>query len=312
MHDYTKREQKIIQLASNMRSRSDDLDAIKIAAAFFFRFDTKAYNWVRKIRGLIRRLMKKTGDDPLSSKDGIKMELHLRNNLQAVAGYSSVDGHSTENYKPLDRRLNERIVHAAFDNNEDELTKLRREKWQEAKLTTEINSEIERFSVAYKLLPSHDERLASAFSPAEVESRYQNAIRWILQRKVVPQFYIPRVRFIETKIGDGVKCISNPYGDVSVSLLVHENGRKSFGRWIQTEDGKKIWEETPPPKFREMETDTRVKIWAIYYLTKRGGGRLTEKGAIQMWHDEFEGGLIVTPSHKKNFQRYRKRILSGE
>lgn len=68
-------------------------------------------------------------------------------------------------------------------------------------------------------------------------------------------------------------------------------------------------EPPPPDRKRPMTIPVRIRTWAIYRLTKRGGGRLTLDGAMQRWNDNFE--LFGIDPDKRNNYTHQLNALLG-
>ena len=294
------REQNILDSAYELLGQlhpQSDLDEAAIDAEFLFRFNTSWCNWVNKIRKMMRDLIGLEGDEPLSVEDGARWCVHLESNPGLHVGVEAGPdgthctmaadrgGYHCINLE-LHQRLDEALKRVMESGDNAELEHIHRQMWLEANQTAKVRDELERLALAYNVIPHKSEW--DRYSPREIELRWKNLVNWVAWGKFVPSFRWPMTGFIENKTGD--------------IRLYHMPG----GHWRDTDDGGRVWVEDKPDSSKRMTLDVRVRTWALYFLTKRGGGRLSEPMAVDLWNTKFPQQEVAV----QNYRNERQRLLS--
>lgn len=297
------REQRIIDLAQGMLNGLEQgrrPDELEIDGNFILRFDPVWCRWVGKIRGTMGELLRQPNDgEPFSEEDAARIQVHLDTNSSlemiikidlfnmALHGYLDVEIGRKERrgYRCLDPKLNEIFNprRIKLDQSHRELmqqhkAEMMRERW----LTLTIHQEILRMGQNYHILPLGLGHSVERWTPRQVRDQVTSIVNWILrgeQRTTVPPF---------PAFWEAMVLIENDAG-TSVARTVHP----WEGRPDEDSAGK-----------RGGSKYVRMRTWAIYYLTKRGGGRRTEDKALDLWAEHFNE--IVD---ERNYQRQRDSLF---
>jgi hypothetical protein len=296
------RERSIIELVhrllAELSKNKKALDEATIDAQFLFRFDPTWCKWVSKIRRMMRQMMGKTGDEALSVEDGAHWLVHLESNpglrvgLEIGAnGPKHTVATARGGYVCFDKELDKAL--GKFPLDEAEFERLWLQMWMEANRTLKVQKELDRLALAYHLVPSKSE--AGDWTSNEVRQQFQTVVNWVIWGDALPSFppSWPAAILLESETGDGVKRSIRPWR--------YPRG----GHWRENEDGSRIWipDDREPPK--RMMKEIRVRTWAIYYLTKRGGGRRTEEEAVELWNPKFNDNVEA-----HNFRSERGRLFA--
>lgn len=258
------REQDIINLAKWLldKVKQNVLDEATIDAEFLFRFDSRWCRWVREIRSNIRVLLGQTGEAPLSLEEGGRWFHHMEVNSGLTVGIDNgrVNTHrggyvSLNGPREPGALLADPLFQAARKGDQDEANRLWAEIWMEANQTSKILSELERLAQAYGLIPVADDEFRQ-YSNVELERMFYNVIGWVLWEECVPSFRWPMTELIRNKTGKGIEKIILPH------------------RWSGDPERK--------PSNDWQRYDVRVRTWAIYYLSREGGGHRTQRDAIDI------------------------------
>jgi hypothetical protein len=277
------REQDILQLAGGLLIRlrnRGDLDEATIDAEFLFRFEPTWCEWVDRIRGMMRAMVGQIDNEPLSLEDGARWLVHLESNVGLQVGVE-VEPNGTRltiesvrgGYHCFDRELAEALRTMTYDRNEFE--HLQQQRWAEANQTAKIQSELWRLAQTYSLVPSEVEW--DKYAPDKIKQQFQSVVNWVIWGEFVPSFPWSMTRLVESKVGRGVKR----------TIRSHRWGGKDLGT-------------------HRLRLDARVRTWAIYYLTRRGGGQRTEQSAVDLWNDRFPDNQV----RLENFRDERSRLFS--
>ncbi len=282
------REREIIQLARGFLtqlSQQKTVDEAAINANFLFRFESVWCEWISKIRQMMWAMMGESSDTPLSSESGARLLVHLESNPGLSVGVNiTPEGTTftmttaTGNYRCLDRDLREKhqaaIRHFATGGDIAEIDRLHQQMWAEANQTTKIQDELWRLARAYQLVSVTDE-----FSLRETKERFQRVVTWVIWAEVVPSFLWPKTILLESKTPKRVKRTLRPH------------------KWS---------EHIFPTQESGLRLETRVRTWAIYYLTRRGGGERTEQSAVDLWNEQFPCRIVTD---LRIYRSERERLL---
>jgi hypothetical protein len=148
--------------------------------------------------------------------------------------------------------------------------------WLEANQTAQIQQELWRLAEAYQLVPIRDDQIANV-APVVIREQYLSVLNWVLHGDAVPSFLHSETLLLESRPAGGVKRTIHPH------------------KWASG-SARKV-----APRIKET---TRVRTWTVYYLTRRGGGKLTEPDAVELWNREFHDNLDV-----RNYRAERDRLL---
>ena len=297
------REQRIIDLAQRMLNgleQDRQPDELEIDGNFIFHFDPV---WCRRegeIRGMMGELLRQTNsDEPFSVEDAATIHVHLARNsstemiiridLFNMDRHRYIDVEIAERemsrYRCLDPQLREvfnprrpRLDQSHIELMQQREAKMMRERW----LTLTIHQEILRMGQNYHILPLGLGHSVEPWTPRQVRDHVTSIVNWILrgeQRTTVPPF---------PPFWEAMVLIENDTG-TSVARTVHP----WEGRPDEDSAGK-----------RGGSKYVRMRTWAIYYLTVRGGGRRTEDKALDLWAEHFNE--IVD---ERNYQRQRDSLF---
>jgi hypothetical protein len=284
------RENDILRLAHGFLSfgRELPMDA-QIDAEFLFRFEVGWCRWISGIREMICSLFGKNEFEKLTPDDIARLFVHLEVNAGVVASINiepnitrPVISTARGNYHILDGELKskqEQIAREAVKtSNTIELEKILWEIWGEANQTQKILDALWRLARAYRLVPIIDKE-AAQFPLIKIQDQFRAVVNWVMWEQVVPSFLYKEMLMIENRSGVGIVRIIRPHP----------------------------WEGKQLPKTDQfgIRPETRVRTWAVYFHTKRGGGRMIEKGAIELWNREFTDTLT-----ERNFRSERQRLFS--
>ena len=281
-----KREQHILNLSGGLLSEGSDLDEARVDAEFLFRFEVVWCKWVSRIRTMMRSLIGQSGDAPLSDKDGARWLVHLDINVGLQVGIQ-LGGPKTHysiktsrgGYYILDERLKEEydtfVEHslktapngpATGDYNFDEIWQ---RMWLEANQTSKIQDELDRLCHAYNLIPKEYE--LGEYALNQVKQQYGVVRNWVVWGHYAPSFFHERTMLIENDAKDLIERSIRPW------------------KWPKDQQFSK----------ERLPLTIRIRTWAIYYLTQRGGGTLEQLSAIELWNVRFPG-LKIDPAHYEN------------
>jgi hypothetical protein len=297
-----KRERHIISLAHRLLSRlSNDkniLDEATIDAQFLFLFEPTWCTWVSRIRQMMRQMMGQNGDEPLSVEDGARWAVHLDSNPGLRVGLETGPNGSKYTvstnrggYVCLDEELDKALGQLPTDRAEFE--RLWSQMWMEANQTLKVQKELDRLALAYHLVPSKSD--TGDWTPNEIRQQSQSVVNWVIWGDALPSFppSWPAAILLESKTDDGVKRSIRPWR------------APRRGHWRQNEDGSRTWTQDDPEPPKRMMKEVRVRTWAIYYLTRRGGGRRTEEKAVELWNNQFNDSVEA-----HNFRSERSRLFA--
>ena len=261
----------------------------QIDAEFLFRFEV---GWCRKvgnIREMTCSLFGKSEDEILTPEDIARLWVHLEVNAGLVASINiepnitrPVLSTAQGNYHILDRELKhkqEQVAQEAIKSgNTTEIEKILWEVWGEANQTQKILDELWQLARVYRLVPVTDQEIAQ-FPPTKIQDQFRAVVNWVLWEQVVPSFLYKEMLMIENRYEVGIVRIVRPYPWEGRQTLTAED----YG----------------------IRPVTRVRTWVVYYLTRRGGGRLIEPDAVGLWNREFGDSLT-----ERNYRSERQRLFS--
>ena len=120
----------------------------------------------------------------------------------------------------------------------------------------------------------------SRFPFEMIEDRLVNLRNHILFDRLLPRIVWPVIRYVESPTENAVTQWLRP---VELSRRQIESGRS-----------------------HRLRPSTRIRTWAIYFLTRRGGGSCTEQQAIDLWNSRSKESLV-----SRNFRKDRERLLAN-
>lgn len=300
-HQLSDREREICtvvaELLNRLGSQPDRFDEASIDANFLYRFEPIWCRQVDVIRKMMRESLALDGEGPLPEDEGFALQFHLRvhQDLSVTLGASDIQFRDAtgnpRGYRPLKPE-----VQQAVDEWGNPKTKCsEQEKTQllvsEALQTTKIWGEIYGLGYAFGLLPARSE--LDDLSPNEITTAIQRLASWIIFGRTVPQLRWPKTRLTESKVSEGVMRTIRPQADAT-------------GRWESLPSGGRQWIEDEKQRKR-MGLDTRARTWAIYFLSRRGGGNLTEEVACMLWNEVFPQYAVQL----RSYQRQRDSLFVG-
>ncbi len=271
------RTQDVLELAARLLTRLSegiDLDEAVVDAEFLFRFEVTWCKWVSQIRSVMRAMLGRSGDTPLSDEDGARWLLHLESNvglrvaMQLGNGephYVIENSRSRGAYHILDddleetsHALGERLLRTTEDADAHRAAfgQIWRLMWQEANQTSKIQNELDRLVCSYGLVPA-DHKLGE-YAPNQIKRQYDCVVSWVVWGRYVPSFLDERTLLIESEVKEESRQTLRPQ------------------KWIS---GLFSAERMP--------LKVRIRTWAIYYCTRRGGGSFDQLSAVELWNARF-------------------------
>ncbi len=292
------RTQVILSLADQLLNATVELDEATIDSQFLFRFDPVWYRWVGGTRRLIWLLVANQDRfEPLTMDDNLHLRwsLHIEDNLGVSVGWDSSSGLTIQNvvknrdgYAPFNKDWATQVWEMRDD--KETQRQVWSKIWGEANQISKIHDEIFRLGRAYGLIPLDSE--AKDYSENQKEVFHSRVFDWVFWGQITPVFRWPMTQLIESKIG-GVTRSLRPF-------------KLPLGYWEDLPDGGKVWIAEKFGNTKRITHLVRIRTWAIYYLTRRGGGNRTEQAAVKLWHQAFPQGLVDV----KHFRRERDRLFA--
>ena len=180
-----------------------------------------------------------------------------------------------DNY-PYDRELLDSPWQTKDDTAKRERLFLQMQK--EAYKTNRIQVELERMALSYNLVPHQFE--LSAYSHQSVKEMADSVMWWVVLGEAVPSFRWEHTRLVESKIEGQLTRTIRPheYGNIGKPRI--GNPKPALDRW------------------------TRIRTWAVYYMSRRGGGDLPEEATINCWNTKFRDGADAG-----NYRKERQRLF---
>lgn len=286
----SKREHNIMSLAQHLL-KGTGLDETTIDSQFIFRFDLRWCDWVDRIRSLIWSLMGEDNIQPFERINPLHLRwyLHLQEN-RYVSVELNIPGNATINagrgYSPFHKDLSDKLWNAR--DNETEAKLIWMQMWREANQISKVHSEMEQLGKAYGLIPLEDE--IKGYFSEQLESFYNSMLNWVMWGEIPPSFRWEVTQFMENRIKDG-SCIISLY-------------KSPIGYWQKQPDDSSIWVQQKIGNTKRMTYSVRIRTWAIYYLTRRGGGKRTEALAISLWNKGFSD-----EAKENRFREERSRLF---
>ncbi len=307
------RERKIIQLARKFLSRTVDqiepshpliyaydLNEADIDAGFIYRFDPVLNEQLDQARAMMRALVGKDGCEPLSGHDAVRWLIHLEDNpgvrLSITLGGSNGTGYAFATdkgaYRCLDQELE--VAYGRTIGDPSEAERVLKLIFLEANQTNKVQEKIARMGLACGMLPHESgERF---YSPHDLEQRKQHLIEWVIRGEIVPSFLDEVMDIRDQKVGKGIVRTIRPQ-------------RWPHGQWQVASNYDRTWHYERGDSKKTLR-EVRVRTWAIYYLARRGGGRLTELDAIKRWYEPT--GIAEDEMIKLTvYQQQRDNLLAG-
>ncbi|HKZ54636.1 MAG TPA: hypothetical protein VJ123_04080 [Anaerolineales bacterium] len=276
-------------LAHQLRGSDPSPPERNIDEAFIFRFE---HNWCQRvahIRQLVSRLTGRRTTDHLPEEVAIRVWVHLDLNKGLNISFRIAQGKEASvsltttsgAYHPYDEALKPDITALMGPSpTSDPQTRARMAGLlSEARLTAEIQDKILTLARVYQIIPMGDDQWRQ-FPLDRIEIQLVDLRNFLLFQFPVPALIWDNIAFIESRIPSFAARWLRP-NYVSSEILSNRRHRSHYPR-----------------------TGTRIRTWAIYFLTRRGGGALTEASAVAAWNLEFNDTL-----EQRNFRSDRDRLL---
>jgi hypothetical protein len=281
------REREILTLAYDLLNHLGEVDQLQrgerkreqpseasIDSHFIFRFDPQWYKQAANLRELMRSLLGQSGNEALSPKDGQRWVNHLRRNTglrDPESGEEFTFLTDQGVYQPLDPELHSVASPWTHTDNEH----LRRKLREEATKTFDPQKDLYLLAWEYGVAPGHHE--LNEWTPSDIERRLARVAACVIYASVgAPLIPWPMARLVPRKTGRGVERVIR------------------LERWPK-----------PAPPVRRMSLDTRVTTWAVYYLSRRGGGKRIEEKAVETWNSHS----ILDSLRANRFRRDRIQLF---
>jgi hypothetical protein len=284
------REQKIIEAATDLRGRcqapSQSVDKLEVDAAFVFRLDPLWYRCSATIRRMMRRLLDRPGHGPLSEKDQIIWAWHLMQNRWPQASLGGQEASTHEGYVGLEMGLPRAQEYEQADQTQRRLAG--------GPDTDRVRSWLYCLATAYNVIP--DSFDPDDWGPNRIARQYQQlAVCVMSDRGSRRLFRWERVRLVEQRRGQRRLPAVRP--ERWATWVIHSEGAVTHDEGLAPG-----W--TFAPEAWDVGAMTRIRTFTVYYLSKRGGGRLTEEQAVGVWNVEFKDVL-----RERTFRGERDRLL---
>ncbi len=291
------RENNILSIAEQLLSADIELDEAIIDSQFFYRFDLSLYYAISEIRRCIWSLMEQDCDKPLTSDNQthLKWMLHIERNRGISVGWDSSDGLTVFNtitgengFSPFNKEWTKELL--GVHDNEEMRERIWAKIWGEANQISKIHDRITRLGWATGGIPMNSE--LDDYSPNQIKGFTRKFFDWIMWGQIAPVFRWDMTQLVESK-KEGIVRIIRPF-------------KLPSGHWEDSEDGGRVFVQKKPETTKRMTPTVRIRTWAIYYLTRRGGGIRTESLAVDLWNETYP--VAVTVNH---FRQERTRLLGS-
>jgi len=286
---YSPRDHVLLSFAQKLIRATPPPPERAIAEAFIFGFESSWCRRLSQVRLLIARLVGREGDALLPEDLATRMWVHLYSNRGLAVTLTLRDRSSTSvsfktaegTYHPYDESL---VPDTSSLLDPDALADppVRGQLAAfigEARLTQNILDRVNHMARVYQIVPLGEDQWR-LFSLEKIEDQLVNLRNFILFGHPTPTLVWPEIAFIESKMPHKVFRWLRPDSATAASLE-----RRSAG--------------TPG-----LRRDTRIRTWTVYFLTKRGGGSLSERAAVDTWNAYFGDQL-----EQRNFRAERDRLL---
>lgn len=281
------RELRIFKLAQGFLSQlaqSRIVDETDIDSNFLFRFDPVWTRRLREIRRMMWGLFVEEKDIPFPSEEGARLLVHLEQNAGISVGINLSEEVSALVIDPPNRKY--RLLNSNLKQEQEQgvrslvqgeditpFQQLHEQVWAEANQTSKIWIELERLAKGFHVIP-HTEEEERRFPLEEIKANFRNFINWVIWEHMTPAFLWSKTRLIEYEINGKSYRTIRPYP----------------------------WSEKDPERTPNLKLPTRIRTWAIYYLTRRGGGVRTQQAALSLWNEHF------TPYSLTDVGNYRHEL----
>lgn len=280
------RARSVIDFAVDFIDESGHASEQEIDRNFIFRFE---YGWQLRV-GIIRKwiseLARNPGPPDLLPEDlRPKMWAYLELNkyLMDMPDITTPAQASERNppFRPFNDQLKDRYelaIKAAIHGSPQELYTIKAKVDEEKERVRRIQSEILRIARQYQIVPLGSD-LWSRFPLDSIEEQLVNLRNHLLFDYPIPKFIWPQVKFLESPTDEGIT------------------------RWLRPVRARS---HTQPQTSYRMRTRTRVRTWAVYFLTRRGGGEFIEERAVELWNEAMNDTLAP-----RNYRTNRKQLLAN-
>jgi hypothetical protein len=302
--DLGPREREVVELAVDLiawwRNAEQDRSRRKgapwfteagIDSSFIFRFDPVWRPLAQNIQAMARKLLGQDEGVPLSAEDRTRCFNHLLANRGLHSeGRPDAPTIATDQilYHPLDPSLRQAVydsLSVVVPLPDGEAAELQRRWVEEAELTHDMRIALYSLGVRFNVVS-----YVGPFEPftSEIEDQLQRVACWaLLERGCMPLFPWTMTKLEERKTGRSIERTIWPR------------------EWRAYKDGNL------DARGGRMSPTVRIRAWAVYYLSKRGGGPWTEEGAVQIWAEIDDDSTRSTPAvWFQNYKEQRRRLFA--
>jgi hypothetical protein len=296
------REKGILNLADDVLACFDQgeehFDEAWLDSQFLFRFDPRWTDQVEQVHKMMRAMLHKPVEGELAEEDRIRWYSHILHNF----GFAP-DERAKREPNPY-YSLEPLGMHFREDSNW-------RERCQtEADESLRVRDRLQGMAEVFNLLPNL--RVAREWSPEDLERQFERVASWVIFDSGSPA--PPRK---VTRLQGGVRVTdTNILFPWQVTRLEERKMDRGIARWIRP----RCWDllrDGPVPgtwKGPRMTPFVRVRTWAIYYLSRRGGGRRAVHttwgiGAVPLWNLLYPDEDPDRGLHYTKFQSDRRRLF---
>jgi hypothetical protein len=222
----------------------------------------------------MRDMLSQTGNEALSREDGQRWIEHLRCN----AGLEIVE--SGEEFRFPTKQgeyhpLNPALRSAASPGQGADHEHLRYALWEEVTKTIDVQRDLYLLAWKYGIVPGHHD--LDDWAPNAIERQLERVAACVIYESFrAPLIPWPVARLVPYKTGQGVERAIR------------------LERWLK-----------PLPPGRRKTLHVRVKVWMIYYLTSRGGGRRIEDKAVEIWNNFSNDELKPSQYRRQRLQLFK-------
>lgn len=278
--------EQILEFAGEFLGDCDEKSDQEIDRNFIFQFE---YGWQLRVGALRRWVGNLAGISdsrnllPEDLRPRMWAYLEHTKDLMCEPNLSVPDTpiESEPPFRPFEEELAKRhelASSSAIGGNPQELYTLKKRIDEEKERVRRIHMEILRVAGQYQIVPLGSD-LWHLFPINVLEEQLVNMRNHILFDYPIPKFIWPKVTYLESPTEHGITRWLRP-----VHIEGHDASQGS----------------------RQLRPRTRVRTWAVYFLTRRGGGEHTEESAARIWNSATNDSLA-----SRNFRSDRNRLLEA-
>lgn len=280
-------QQQILNLASELINSDATMSEQHIDCNFIFRFE---YGWklrTNNIRTMLNQLARIGDSNKLIPADvSPKMWAYLEATKYLMVFPETItldESFRIENpFRPFDEKHSDnydKAISAAIGGSRAQLEDIWPRIQQEKDFVRHLQNTILLTGQQYQIVPlSFD--LWGNFAFKDLEFSLVNLRNYFLFDSPIPKFIWDEITYIESKVNHGV-----------LRWLRPDPVPNGSGNSLQT---------------KQVRPLTRIRTWAVYFLTRRGGGQFTEPEAVDLWNHHFSDNLVP-----RNFRSERSALISG-